>query len=231
MKKWNIVLIAVLLVFITGCDVEYNVNINRDLSVEESFTAVTDNNSLIDRKIYNTNELIESVLSSTSADTKEYLIKEYLLDNSSGAKVSRKYSSLAKYVGTLNEYDLFPNKTEYSLNSNILTFKTTVDKLYKSEEYVLLTYDITSKVNIKIPFEVTYHNADSVDLKTNTYTWNVNNTEENKEQTIMFTADTSKKKYDFTEIIKVLSVIAVLVAIIVIVSVGLKIKSGKRNKI
>ena len=231
MKKWNIILIAILLIFLTGCDVEYNVDIKRDLSVSEYFTATSDNSSLLERKIYSIKDLIDEVSSNTYVDKSEYVINEYAHGDFTGAKVSRKYSSLSKYVDNLNTYDLFPNKTEYSLNSNILTYETTVSKLYKNEEFVMLTYPITAKVNIKIPFEVTYHNADSVDPATNTYTWNVTNTEENLEQKIKFTADVSKKKYDKLEIIKLVSIISVLVAAIVIVSIALRTKAGRRNKI
>ena len=95
----------------------------------------------------------------------------------------------------------------------------------------MLTYPIVSKVNIRIPFEVTYHNADSVDLETNTYTWNVTNTDEEKEQKIKFVADTSKKKYEVREIIKIASIIVLTFTCIVVVTVMLRAKSRRKNKL
>lgn len=231
MRLKKVLLVLICIFFLTGCEVEYNVDINRDLSVKEYFTATELNSSLLNRKIYSVQELISEVSSNTTVKKENYLISNYVKDETSGAKVSRNYSSLSDYAKTLNTYDLIPNKTEYSQNSNIITFESKIDKLYISEEFVALSYPIVSKVNIKIPFEVTYNNADFVDEEHNIYTWNVTNTDSKKEQIIKFSADTSRKKYDFSEIIKILIITIVLILLVIFISTLLRIKSKRNNKI
>lgn len=189
-NKFRIIIILVLL-FCSGCSVDYDLKINNDLSVEESFVALETKEKLKTMQYNSLDEVIENNKRLTVVDTKKYFINKYTEKDLMGVKVNRNYDSISKYIEQLNNYDWFLNSSSYTVSQDVITIKS--DILFEAnEEYVNLLHMIDAKINIKVPFEVVSHNADSVDLDNNVYTWNIKNYLGEDELYISF--DKTKKK-------------------------------------
>jgi hypothetical protein len=218
MKK--ILLISVLILFLTGCSMEYNVTYNQSniisdkIYIEELVERFTESEPddwgiLVASKIHTINirnEFFEELatyeitLKSTYDNLSNYTNDEYI----------------KKYVG-----DITLTKGEES------TFKVNFNNalkynLYGSEE--IPPYIDSLKINITIPYKVNKSNATS--SNGNVYTWEL--TPESKIDNITFTyknpeitVDTKEKSFD---ILMILTGILLVVFIIII-----KTKNKKNN--
>lgn len=216
-KRKNMFLIFVLVFLLCGCSVDYDLKINKDLSVDESFTVVEQKEKIREQSYINTyEELMDSVKSSTGIDLRKYEINEYKGSSFLGAKVNRTYPSIEKYVSNINDYDLFTTKSTYAKNNNISTLTTKI--IYESnEEFVAFKYAIDAKINIKVPFTVIESNADYIDKKNNIYSWDLKNyVSSTKTEDIKLIFDTNQKITSISDylIYFVIGIIAVVLIII-----------------
>lgn len=219
-------IVLLVLLFTTGCTVDYDLKINNDLSIEESFIAFDTKENLKEKKYNSFNDMIEANERLTIVDTDLYIINNYKKDNLLGATVKRKYTSLEEYVNQVNKYDLFLNKTTYTLSSDIATIK--FSPVYEeNKEFANIFYNIDANINIYIPFEVKEHNADSFDESKNIYTWNVKNYTKNNEE-LYVSFDTTKRNYSLGNYTSIL--IPILLGTVVLM-IFLKIKSKANDRI
>lgn len=215
-KRKYLVLIFGLIFLLCGCSVDYDIKINKDLSVDESFTVVEEKEKIREKSYANTyEELLQSVKSNTGIDSSKYLINSYKNSSQLGAKVSRTYPSIQNYVNTVKDYDLFTTKTTYKKNGSVSTLTSKV--IYKAnEEFVAIAYFIDAKINIKVPFVVIENNADYVDEKNNIYSWDLKNyTNSTKPEDIMLVFDTDKKISSISDFLTYFIIVGVILIMFV----------------
>ena len=192
MKLKKILLIGFFITFLTGCSVDYNVSINKDLSVDESFNIVEEKSVLKNEKYNSLSEVVEEFQNKTTVNLKNYDHKTSIKKNLVSSEVTREYGSIDTYIAALNKIDLFSNESKLDKNEGIYTFTSKVN--YKeNEEMIAILYKIDAKIGITVPFEVVDNNADSVDEKSNTYYWNLKNYVDSANQkSIKLSFDTNK---------------------------------------
>ncbi len=167
MKK-KLVLLTLLIFFLTGCDLDYNVKINEDLTTSETINFSVEQ-YYIDEKneLYSdsyTNERLDYIISTLKDDGYKY---EYSTDDGISGIATRNNTSfvLNEYIMTKSYkyYDYYCNDTYCTL------YAINKDDNYPSNDSM---YDL--KISIQVPYEVIKNNADEIDKLTNTYTWNNN---------------------------------------------------------
>lgn len=175
MKK--IIFILSVLLLLTGCNAEYELNINKD-NIKENLTLSAENNAenlYIEQ--YNSN--IKSFIN--NEDKNEYYNITKNLNNMN-------YRMNIDYNFKFSDY-LESNIINSSLGSftidpnyNRISFSTGTNfKIFDKYEYL---NNLTVKINISNDFEIRDHNADS--LVNNTLTWNISRAD-NHNKAINFT--------------------------------------------
>lgn len=195
MKKCQVVLMLIPLLLITGCSVNYEIEI-----LDDKKYAVTEEFEIIDGTVeygYNLTELVKNIQNRNGAFYNFYELEDagdYCIDseeeNCDPNKVSVPYGIGAqkKYI---NLTDLTSSKaiTEYFGTLNITSsgtkykiIGTPSSKLGAIIQDVNLFKGIISslKVSIKVPYTVLNHNADSV--SNNNYVWEFNSSNYNSKQ-------------------------------------------------
>ena len=224
MKNKLKIIILLVLIFTTGCTVDYDLKINKDLSIEESFIAFDTRENLKEKNYNSFNNMIEANKRLTTVNTDLYVIENYKNEDLLGVKVKRDYKSIDDYISQVNKYDLFLNKTTYTLDSDIATIK--FSPVYEeNEEFATIFYTIDSNINIQIPFEVKDHNADSVDENRNIYTWNLNNYTAYKDD-FYISFDTTKRQYNTSYIFMIIPIL--IAGVVLIIFINFKAKKTDR---
>jgi len=177
MKK-NILLIT-MLIFLTGCSVNYNLKFNKD-TIEENITINVENDQEKQNTKYFENRDFYAII---DAKTESQYKKEK--DKNSNYNFSYEYSlkdfKNSRFTSCYDAYTLTDNDGIISLNT--------------SKKFKCLTYDYNNidnlTINITTDYKVVETNADEVEG--NTYKWNINkNNSENKP--IKFSYNVNKKR-------------------------------------
>ncbi|MDD3305402.1 MAG: hypothetical protein PHT75_04765 [Bacilli bacterium] len=165
----KIILMVMCIFLLSGCDVAYDLKINKDLTVTEEVVALEDkyfndlaHDYLLDR--------ISVAFSSRYDELYEYsAISE---DTRIGNKVARNYNSLNEYKEQSNVFlDLIDNytitETADTVNFNIIVS----DDIYDTNDmaYTIIPENMT--INIELPYKIINTNSDT---KTgNIYSWKI----------------------------------------------------------
>jgi len=219
MKK-NILLIT-MLIFLTGCSVNYNLKFNKD-TIEENITINVENDQEKQNTKYFENRDFYAII---DAKTESQYKKEK--DKNSNYNFSYEYSlkdfKNSRFTSCYDAYTLTDNDGIISLNT--------------SKKFKCLTYDYNNidnlTINITTDYKVVETNADEVEG--NTYKWNINkNNSENKP--IKFSYNVNKKRrIILSEFLKEnkLSIIIALIALslFVLITISIYIKHKIVNKI
>lgn len=176
MKKIKYLFLIILVLLFTGCTGDYNLKINRDLSVEEELKVSIDN---VDDSYERTYKLLEQL----DISENDY---EVVVDmDKVNITYKKKYSSFEDYYLDSNIYKILFKDIELSKDNTGMTLKAESNfKLdSKNNLNVVNAYDIDKlNINLNIPFDVNKSNADSV--KDNIYTWTLNRNDTYKEISI-----------------------------------------------
>lgn len=176
MKKLKYLFLIILVLLFTGCTGDYNLKINRDLSVEEELKVSIDN---VDDSYERTYKLLEQL----DISENDY---EVVVDmDKVNITYKKKYSSFEDYYLDSNIYKILFKDIELSKDNTGMTLKAESNfKLdSKNNLNVVNAYDIDKlNINLNIPFDVNKSNADSV--KDNIYTWTLNRNDTYKEISI-----------------------------------------------
>lgn len=219
MKK-NILLIT-MLIFLTGCSVNYNLKFNKD-TIEENITINVENEQEKQNTKYFENRDFYAII---DAKTESQYRKEK--DKNSNYNFSYEYSlkdfKNSRFTSCYDAYTLTDDDGIISLNT--------------SKKFKCLTYDYNNidnlTINITTDYKVVETNADEVEG--NTYKWNINkNNSENKP--IKFSYNVNKKRrITLSEFLKEnkLSIIIALIALslFVLITISIYIKHKRVNKI
>ena len=229
MKKIKYVLIAFIIIFLTGCNVEYDLDINEDKSVSEKVIATE-----------NTNKM-ESWTKSKGSQSITYLynlykrdgvsdVKTSVKDKNTTAVVTKSHSNIEEYAQDFSS-DIF-DEVEVTKKDGVVSFTASQTKMLGGTSSYSPLYDEVI-VKIRIPYVVVDNNADSVNR--NVYTWNINKNEGLKTINFTYKEDNkvnslnvkiNDKTYNINYGIIVLSGIIVLLLIIFII---VSIKNKKNN--
>ena len=210
MKKLILFLIPFL---ITGCTINYELDINDDLSVTENIKVLEDA-SYFNREA-SADDTYKKIVD-IGMNENGYLRYDYIKENNLyGGKAIRNYKSLEDFVNEAESYKKLFSGLDLSINENIVTLKSVgefnvQEVSFNSEEFPDVRIPEDVYFSIKVPFKVISHNADRVDNNYNIYYWDIREST-TKDKNIEITFDTKQKhtsikklldKIDYNSIIK-----------------------------
>jgi hypothetical protein len=226
MKKIkNSLLIIFVVLLLSGCDLNYNLIINKDLSSEEKITFNVKKIALDEIKDKYGNEYVDEL--------KEYY--KPILENQNYTYKYNDDSDITLNVGRKNNSVIFNDKIikarynyfDYSCNlSNCIIYAIADDNVLSYDGCV---YDLT--LNIQVPYRALENNADKVDKQSNTYTWYSKAGKDNSDIILVF----KKEGADIILINKIfyfikIGIFAIISLTIIFALVKLVIKLNRNSK-
>ena len=176
MKK--LIILVTLLLFLSGCEIKYNLLITDEEKIKETISVNIPNETIANynmsipefldyySNIYQQNEGYEN-FNITSKEGKSI----------SSITAVREYGSLDEYKNSYSFKSLFNTATIERIGKYV-SFTTSENMFLQSiknnELVEMSAADKTYEISIKFYNEVANHNADKVDEKNNIYTWNIN---------------------------------------------------------
>lgn len=179
--KIKILMLLIFVFLVSGCSVEYNLNINEDSSINEEVVAYE-----------NTNRL-EAKTRLKGEQACNYLYNMFKRDNENisvnyGEKNSITYGTARTIHKNIDDFaskfssDIFERVEVLKNEDEIIVTALQKDKLGGDSVTSYIYDDI--EINITLPFKVTEHNADSVSK--NTYTWKIKKDQKEKNIKIVY---------------------------------------------
>ena len=220
MKK--IVFLVLSIILITGCSVQYNLEINNDLSIVEE-AKLTGTDSFFSNYYKTTKKnVIKSQLElyHKFLDEKGYTY-ELVESSIPYVNVSKKYDNIDSFTKNSILFNDYFDEVKYTKDGNINKIETIGFNPNNSDNPE--RFDVKElEITITCPYKVTSHNAKSVSEKTNTYHYELN---ENNNK-ILLEFDSSKK---FNPYERTIWLIFVFIAIIIISWVMVYILNKKKK--
>lgn len=222
-KKLFIILISAFL--LTGCDLEYNVKINTDLTTTETIEFFVNNASIEEEKELYGDEDYNNYLDSSQniLDNNNYTYKYEYTDEGLYVTATKSNNSLTVNETIFNKkysyYDFYCNDDYCMLYAVGLDEKTYGEEIYNLN------------ISIQVPYKVILNNADEIDKFNNIYTWNNNVLEKSKDIKLIFereSTDVVKRNRTFYFITLVFFAIIALTILIFLIKVLLKIRNTGR---
>lgn len=189
----RILLILFLVIMISGCSVEYNVKINKDLSVNDVVYISENTDRLKSRTNMDVNQSVKFLYDIYKF--KNMGEKDYSITSSSyttKVSASNSYRNLEEFAKTYR-CDITDSPTYYESDGIIHLGITQTNYIDSSASSRPVYDDITFK--IEVPFKVTYHNAEEV--KNNQYIWHIKKDSELKTIKIEFDSKKIDNKMSF----------------------------------
>lgn len=233
MKYRKILLVICMLFIMTGCSIKYDIEITKDLNINEKIY-ITENNDTFE-KIGTTNKLYISTMAETYRNNekyKTYEINEEYNKEQSGIEANKKNKTLQEY-----QLNNGVKKTLFGFivlkeENNQVTFSATDyrgEQFFQESNRGQIEYD-SVQVDIKLPFDVKEHNADKYNEEKGIYTWYFDKTSKNKEIKLIFNKKMSLKK----QLIKILKqnwYFIGIIPVILLLILFIAIKHKRVNKI
>lgn len=183
MKNIKTFLLLSILILFTGCDVTYDLKIDKNMNVKEEVVALEEqsyndlaHDFLIDR--------ISNVYANRYGGVEIYYgTNKYDFDYASsgtkmGNKLIKQYKSINEFSNTSAIFkDLVKNYSITDYNNIVNINVTITDDLYNPDDLAYAIIPENININIDLPFVVTNSNADS--KKGNIYTWKISETKRN----------------------------------------------------
>lgn len=240
MKK--ICLVLFIIVFLTGCTLNYDIKIYDDESVDEIFSLEI-NNSLFGNDKNVIKAKIEKDIEDYKKNTlfEDYIFSYKIEDQTTKVFAEKKYINLASFYDSYFIKRIFTN-SNFIENNNLmnLNFRNYDDTMFygyrtESEGEIVLTDEDIQKFTINLYFErkILEHNSIDFNEKKNKYSWTYNPNQEYSEIEIVYT---DEKRYDIiikNLILKNLGVFIVvsinlIISIFIIFRIIFKIRGNKK---
>ena len=189
MKK-NIFLLLILFL-LTGCSCNYNVSINKDLTIDEEVTIYGTNR--LYNAYYKTNkadvllENLENYLEEIKENNYEYSLIE---EGEPHIIITKKYQDIENYLNNSKFFNDYFDEISYNKEGNIVKIET-VGFNPNEEDNPDRFYVEDAIININVAYEVDNVNTEDVDDRTNTFRYYLK--EENNDFKILINYDISKK--------------------------------------
>ena len=189
MKK-NIFLLLILFL-LTGCSCNYNVSINKDLTIDEEVTIYGTNR--LYNAYYKTNkadvllENLENYLEEIKENNYEYSLIE---EGEPHIIITKKYQDIENYLNNSKFFNDYFDEISYNKEGNIVKIET-VGFNPNEEDNPDRFYVEDAIININVAYEVDNVNTEDVDDRTNTFRYYLK--EEDNDFKILINYDISKK--------------------------------------
>lgn len=164
MKKIKILFIVLAIIILTGCKGEYNLTINKDLSLTENVNLSIDNkDDVYDKtvKLFENNNIDESMYDIDQ--TEEYV----------NIKYKEEFKNFEDYFLNSKFYSRILSDEDYIKDNKKISYRgfsnLKLDDNVSNSNLNNSFYIENLKINLNVPFNVEESNADSV--KDNTLTW------------------------------------------------------------
>lgn len=200
MKKMKIIVLVFVVILLTGCTGNYNININNDLSVDE--------NAELYVKTKNINDL--NSLLSENINKKDYSL-EIVSNGTTKVKYYKKYSSIEEYISSSILYNELFDLKKYLKNKKSIYFVAS-SLLDNNEGESTSNNPIINNVKVTITstYDMIESNADEIDG--NKYIWNISNKDISKN--ILFKFSLTKGS---NNILRLLFIILLLISLVMLV--------------
>lgn len=209
MKK---IVILVGLLLVTGCNANYNININKDLSIEEQVNiSGTDSLYKIYYKTTKVNvlkELLGRFENSLKEKNYQYELRE---SDYPFVTIEKKYNSITEYINTADLYQNYFEKINYSQDGNVVKIETE-GFIPNEDDDPSRFYVENLDVSIKCAYHVLNSNATKIDKKTNTYHFIMDGGA--KDFKILLEFDTSRRFVSGTGMDIILLIISLFIIVI-----------------
>lgn len=210
MKKIRYILISLMLLILSGCDVKYNMSFNKK-NINENITVSELNNNL-------QSDLIDPIY---------YFFQGYpynILSNSDSSIATQDWLSLNDFKDNSILFKEFIDNNSIKINGNRITFDLYTTNSVK--DYLNLYGNPNNmEFSMYIPYYVSSHNATNV--SGSTYTWIINDIENAH---IQINFDMGKSKNFMKNVFFICTIIIVLVIIGAMV-IYFVVKNKKNNEI
>lgn len=226
----KVLIILFLVVMISGCKVEYNLKINKDLSLNEKVTASENTDRMKSRTNLDVNQSVKYLYKLNKLG---FMEDDAYSTSSSGKStvvtVNNVYDNLEDYLHKFNN-DLFVVTVSDMDKKNILLVIDQIEPINSkaSNRYVYDQIDVT----IEIPFEVIKSNADKV--KGNKYTWYIKaDSEEARSISVTFNGEKPKNTVTFNLFGKKSSIkyeMIIFAAVVLVIGIALAVLYFKNRK-
>jgi hypothetical protein len=203
---------------LTGCSVEYNIDINDELIVDETIKVKE-----LTRRILTQTLDVDKFLDRTIRDYRDdpkydiYMYEKYTDDEESYVTAKAFYLDFESYKNNKNVKDNMFENFNIINEGNVYTFvyvakdKKDVEIFNDSELYSNLVDEV--KINIVLPFRVLSNNADTSEKETGTYTWVYRKNEDLKNIEIKFDKSKRALKKDIMGVYMLVGVFALIIGI------------------
>lgn len=176
---------------LTGCNTDYTINVNNDLSVDEK-ASIEETYYYFEENYtyYHSSEVLDLLWDQFSDKYKDNSYTYTHNSSETGIYVKASYKNIDEFVNKNKIYNQFFEKIDYTKKQNQITLETK-GEFYPYNEQDPEKFAIEStKINIVVPFKVISNNADQV--SGNKYTWYIN--KDTKDKKIKITFDTSNSQ-------------------------------------
>lgn len=232
MKRIKNVLILLIIFILTGCSVKYTLTINKDLSVNEKVEATEYTNRMLAITGQDEKQSINYLKDMFGRDDTNINVSSRKEESETIATVTLSHDSLEDFVENFSS-DIAPEATiEEDGDTVTLTIEQT--KILTDYGSNSPLYD-TVEVVIDVPFEVKYHNADSVQF--HKYKWILEKEKANKSIIISFDKENVRDEQKisignitFSVKYQVIAIVIIGLVILTIVAI-VYFKNKKNNKV
>ena len=217
MKKYKLLLLLFVVIFLSGCSGVYEITINKDLSITEEVNfSITQKDETYDKVI--------ELLNKYDVNEEDYSIKA----TDSAIKVSYKknFDSIEDYILNSKLYPSFVNDINYSNDNGKLDIEaiSLFSTGKKDNENIINNYDIDLlRINIQTSLNVIENNAD--ESAYDVYTWNIKNGDSRKNIKIEIGTES------FSNSIRYILLLVLILGIVVTISVIAFFRFRKAKKI
>lgn len=236
-------LLSIVILLVSGCSVKYNIDIKKDLRIEENISFVEKNDTILTYSPDIDNYIVRTKFNlkvDNLYNANYYYLEDLKTSKNTTVKATRVYDDFSKFQdkNILKSYifeSMVMNTDGSLIEIKMTSIKTPYEVFIDNEESGSIVDDATIK--IKVPYEVIANNADSVDELNNIYTWKYDDLTLYKDIEIKF----NKDKIFKADIIKQLmnnfennkgKFITVFILIIVIIVIAIiTLKNKKNNKL
>ena len=222
MKK--IILILLMIGLCCGCQVNYQLEINKDLSVQENLKATRDSSFFEEYENSSMGRVVSLIIRpylDTLNDNK-YNVNNLITDSYGGVTINKKYKSLNEYSKNTILSSQFTDNIEYKEDGNKV-YLSAKGKFSHSEQDQTKFPVNDATISITVPFKVTENNADTVDG--NTYIWEFDS-KDDKEREIKLVFNKEKMSDDNSLTV----IIGILILIILVIGGLIMFKQFKDKK-
>lgn len=187
MKTLKKIVIFILIIFISGCSVEYNLTINEDNTVNEKVIAQEKTKRMESLTRLKGRQAVIYLYDMFTRKNENIKISSHEDEYNTYATAITSHESISDYAIKFTS-DVF-NKVQIEKDNDIVKFTAIQSNLLGKDSSYSLVYDDII-VNVIIPYKVIDNNADSI--KGNVYTWKID--KDNKYKTIKFSYNEENKK-------------------------------------